>query len=81
MRLDPHYQVRGMLDQVKMDDGSLLTVPGIVPKLSLTPGFHCRNAPKLGQDTRKILRGLGLTPEQIQGLQDNGIVPGVQAAN
>ena len=78
---DPHYQARGMLDQVQMDDGSLLTVPGIVPKLSLTPGLHRRNAPTLGQDTHKILRGLGLTPEQIQGLQDNGIVSGVQAAN
>ena len=78
---DPHYQARGMLDQVQMDDGSLLTVPGIVPKLSLTPGLHRRNAPTLGQDTHKILRGLGLTPEQIQGLQDNGIVSGVQATN
>ena len=78
---DPHYQARGMLDRVQMDDGSLLMVPGIVPKLSLTPGLHRRNAPTLGQDTRKILRGLGLTPEQIQGLQDSGIVSGVQAAH
>ena len=78
---DPHYQARGMLDRVQMDDGSLLMVPGIVPKLSVTPGLHRRNAPTLGQDTRKILRGLGLTPEQIQGLQDSGIVSGVQAAN
>ena len=78
---DPHYLARGMLDQMQLGDGSMLTVPGIVPKLSLTPGFHRRNAPALGQDTRKILRGLGLTPEQIQGLQDNGIVSGVQAAN
>ena len=78
---DPHYQARGMLDQVQMDDGSVLAVPGIVPKLSLTPGLHRRNAPTLGQDTHKILRGLGLTSEQIQGLQDNGIVSGVRAAN
>ena len=78
---DPHYQARGMLDRVQMDDGSLLMVPGIVPKLSLTPGLHRRNAPTLGQDTRKILRGLGLTPEQIQGLQDSGVVSGVQTAS
>jgi len=73
---DPHYQARGMLGQVQMDDGSLLAVPGIVPKLSVTPGQHRRNAPTLGQDTHTVLRELGLTPEQIQGLQDKGIVCG-----
>ncbi len=73
---DPHYQARGMLMPVQMDDGSLLTVPGIVPKLSLTPGSHRRNAPSLGQDTDAVLQELGLTPEQIQGLRDKGIVAG-----
>jgi formyl-CoA transferase len=34
---DPHYRARGMLHEVTMDDGSTLTVPGIVPKLSATP--------------------------------------------
>ncbi|WP_088284512.1 CaiB/BaiF CoA-transferase family protein [Ideonella sp. A 288] len=52
---DPHYQARGMLQTVAMDDGSLLTVPGIVPKLSRTPGGHRRNAPALGQDTAAVL--------------------------
>ena len=73
---DPHYQARGMLDQVQMDDGSMLAVPGIVPKLSLTPGSHRRNAPTLGQDSDAVLKELGLTCEQIQGLRDKGIVSG-----
>ncbi|MEO6016873.1 MAG: CaiB/BaiF CoA-transferase family protein [Polaromonas sp.] len=73
---DPHYQARGMLDSVQMDDGSTLAVPGIVPKLSLTPGQHRRNAPTLGQDTDAVLHELGLTPAQIQGLKDKGIVSG-----
>ena len=73
---DPHYKARGMLGEVLMDDGSLLAVPGIVPKLSVTPGQQHRNAPTLGQDTHAVLRELGLTPEQIQGLQDKGIVGG-----
>ena len=73
---DPHYQARGMLMPVQMDDGSLLTVPGIIPKLSLTPGSHRRNAPSLGQDTDAVLQELGLTPVQIQGLRDKGIVAG-----
>ncbi len=73
---DPHYQARGMLASLQMDDGSTLAVPGIVPKLSLTPGQHRRNAPALGQDTDAVLHELGLTPAQIQGLKDKGIVSG-----
>ena len=73
---DPHYRARGMLDSVQMADGSTLAVPGIVPKLSLTPGQHRRNAPTLGQDTDAVLHELGLTPSQIQGLKDKGIVSG-----
>jgi len=71
---DPHYQARGMLSMVQMDDGSDVLVPGIVPKLSRTPGNHRRNAPLLGQDTDAVLRELGLTPTQIQALKDKGIV-------
>lgn len=73
---DPHYAARGMLQQIQMDDGSTLQVPGIVPKLSLTPGNHHRNAPSLGQDSDAILRELGLTTDQIQALKDRGIVKG-----
>ena len=73
---DSHYQARGMLASVQMEGGSTLSVPGIVPKLSLTPGSHRRNAPALGQDTDAVLRELGLTPAQIQGLRDKGIVSG-----
>jgi formyl-CoA transferase len=71
---DPHYQARGMLQQVRMDDGSTLAVPGVVPKLSLTPGGHRRNAPALGQDTDAVLREIGLTPQQVQALKERGIV-------
>jgi formyl-CoA transferase len=71
---DPHYRARGMLHEVTMDDGSTLTVPGIVPKLSATPGGHRRNAPDIGQDTDAVLREMGLKPDQIQTLKDRGIV-------
>ncbi len=76
---DPHYQARGMLDEVRMDDGSTLAVPGIVPKLSRTPGSHRRNAPVLGQDSDAVLREIGLTEAQIRALRDKGIVSGVSA--
>ncbi|RZJ05341.1 MAG: CoA transferase, partial [Haliea sp.] len=76
---DPHYQARGMLDEVTMDDGTRLAVPGIVPKLSRTPGGHRRNAPAIGQDTDAVLREMGLCAEQIATLRDKGIVAGAAA--
>ena len=71
---DPHYQARGMLQRMTMADGSALTVPGIVPKLSRTPGGQWRNAPALGQDTDEVLLGMGLSAAQIQALKARGIV-------
>jgi formyl-CoA transferase len=71
---DPHYRARGMLDEVRMDDGTVVTVPGIVPKLSATPGCHRRNAPTLGQDSSQVLLELGLTQAQIADLRTRGIV-------
>ena len=71
---DPHYAARGMLGQVTLDDGSAVSVPGFVPKLSRTPGGHRRNAPALGQDTDAVLREMGLNSEQISALRERGIV-------
>ena len=46
---DPHYRARGMIQTVTTGDGLQLEVPGIVPKLSLTPGAITSCAPTLGQ--------------------------------
>jgi len=59
---DPHYRERGMLQEITREDGNTFTVPGIVPKLSRTPGGHRRNAPKLGQDTAAVLAELAAKP-------------------
>ena len=71
---DPHFLARGMLAEVEMSDGSRLKVPGMVPKLSRTPGLHRRNAPNLGQDTDAVLAEIGITPGQIQAMRQKGIV-------
>ena len=72
---DPHYRARGMIEEIRLDDGSTLAVPGICPKLSRTPGSHGRHAPlQVGQDSDAVLREIGLTPAQIQALKDKGIV-------
>jgi len=71
---DPHFAARDMLQHVTMADGSSLTVPGFVPKLSLTPGRHRHNAPALGQDSDAVLREVGLSAAQIDALRARGIV-------
>jgi formyl-CoA transferase len=63
-----------MIQQLQMDDGSKLAVPGIVPILSRTPGRHRTNAPSLGRDTDAVLLGLGITIEQIAAMKAKGIV-------
>jgi formyl-CoA transferase len=71
---DAHYAARGMLESITLGDGSPLAVPGFVPKLSLTPGGHRRNAPALGQDSDEVLRELGLTDAQIEAMRARGIL-------
>ena len=71
---DPHYAARGMLSEVELQDGTPVSVPGFVPKLSLTPGSHRRNAPALGQDTEAVLREVGVTSAQIEALRQRGVV-------
>ncbi|MDP1902303.1 MAG: CoA transferase [Rubrivivax sp.] len=59
---DPHYRERGMLQEQTLADGSRLQVPGIVPKLSRTPGQIRRAAPlAVGQDNEEVLSELRAT--------------------
>lgn len=46
---DPQYQARGMIVDAAASYGGRLKVPGIVPKLSATPGRLSQVAPKLGE--------------------------------
>ena len=71
---DPHFIARQMIMSETQDDGTELQVPGIVPKLSRTPGQLLRKAPKIGQDNLKILRDIGITEEQIQIMYQQGII-------
>ena len=52
---DPQYLARDMIVQTHDADGRPLKVPGIVPKLSQTPGRLRTPAPRLGEHTDRIL--------------------------
>ena len=56
---DAHYIARGMLEQHQLPDGKPVKLPGIVPKLSATPGATKWIGPKLGEHTDEILAALG----------------------
>ncbi len=72
---DPHYQAREMLLPALQADGTTVLLPGIVPKLSRTPGRSRQPAPMaVGQDSFAILKEMGLSPEQINSLKTQGIV-------
>ncbi|WP_238347845.1 CaiB/BaiF CoA transferase family protein [Comamonas piscis] len=71
---DPHYRARQMILPQTTRDGHTVEVPGIVPKLSATPGTIRSSAPHLGDDTDVVLQGLGLSAAQIAALRERGIV-------
>ena len=71
---DLHYRARQMILQQHTRDGHVVEVPGIVPKLSGTPGTVRSSAPHLGDDTDAVLQRMGLNAQQIAALRSQGIV-------
>ena len=71
---DPHYRARDMILTQSTRDGYDVEVPGIVPKLSLTPGTVRSSAPHVGDDTDAVLGAMGLTAAQIARLREKGII-------
>jgi len=72
---DPHFKARDMLVQTPDDDLGHVTLAGIVPKLSRTPGLIRWSGRRLGQDTRQLLRDLAqLTDSDIDALQAEGVI-------
>jgi formyl-CoA transferase len=71
---DPHYQARGMILDGALPDGTPIKLPGIVPKLSETPGEVRSAAPALGQDTDDVLAGLGIDEAKRADWRARGII-------
>ena len=66
---DPQYLVRAMIRQFTLDDGTPLKLPGIVPKLSDTPGDVEWIGPALGAHTDEVLRAHGYDTGAIAELR------------
>jgi len=71
---DPHYHARQMLIDGELEDGTPVTLPGILPKLSETPGDVRRRAPVLGQDTEQVLEQLGIDAATRDDWKARGII-------
>lgn len=71
---DPHYQARDMILQAELPGGTRVKMPGIVPKLSDTPGAVRWQGPALGAHTDSVLSDLGLDAERIASLREKGAV-------
>ena len=72
MFADPQFIARQMLESATLPDGKACRVPGIVPKLSATPGGTEWLGPGLGEHNEAVLAGLGYSPEKIAELKANG---------
>jgi formyl-CoA transferase len=71
---DLHYRARGMIEEAKLSDGKPFKIPGVVPKLSDTPGGTRWLGPDLGEHTQSVLSALGYDDDRIQELRTKGVV-------
>jgi len=71
---DPQYLARRMIERAVLPDGTPLAVPGIVPKLSDTPGRLESPGPSLGEHTDAVLREIGYDDARIAALRGAGVI-------
>jgi crotonobetainyl-CoA:carnitine CoA-transferase CaiB-like acyl-CoA transferase len=68
---DPHYQARGMFEEVDTPNGKL-KIPAILPKLSATPGQTTWAGGEVGSHTDEVLQTAGFSAEEISSLRKEG---------
>lgn len=71
---DPHYQARGMFEEVEID-GKPLKIPAMIPKLQSTPGKTEWSGPALGAHTDEVLSSvLDMDESALQELREKGVI-------
>jgi crotonobetainyl-CoA:carnitine CoA-transferase CaiB-like acyl-CoA transferase len=72
---DPHFRARDMILDVPAEGWGTLAQPGVVPKLSLTPGRVEHAGPPIGRHTDEVLSGLlRMSTADIARLRAEGVV-------
>ena len=71
---DAQYLARDMIREVRLKDGTPLKVPGIVPKLSETPGDIGWIGPELGEHTVSVLAAHGYSEDEMAALRGRGAI-------
>ena len=74
MFADPQYAARAMLEWATLPDGKRMRIPGVVPKLSETPGSTEWLGPALGEHTDAVLMELGYSGDEIAEMHRNGAI-------
>lgn len=74
MFADPQFLARQMIESARLPDGREFRIPGIVPKLSETPGSTEWLGPELGAHTEEILAALGYVPQTVARLRSEGAI-------
>jgi len=71
---DPHYRARGVIESVTSAGGLTVEVPGVVPKLSGSPGGIHDRAPTLGEHTDAVLAQAGFDAAAIADLRARKVI-------
>lgn len=72
---DPQVQARELLQTLRRDDGTAVTVIGYPARLSRTPASYRQAPPRFAQDTLEVLtEALGLDPDELAGLVAQGVL-------
>jgi crotonobetainyl-CoA:carnitine CoA-transferase CaiB-like acyl-CoA transferase len=72
---DPQYQTRQMFLEAEIDGIGPVKMPGLVPKLSETPGGIEWYGGPLGAHNEEVFGGLlGLSPEEIERLSEERVI-------
>lgn len=71
---DPHFAAREDLVEVEDPDFGTMRLASVVPRLSATPGRIRSTGPALGAHTDEVLAEIGIGPEEIASLREEGVL-------
>ncbi len=72
---DPHYAAREQVVEVEADGIGPMLQPGIVPRLTGTPGRIAHRAPRLGEHNDEVyLNTLGVPKDEYDALREEGVI-------